>query len=64
MLRPESLLPDRQRLFVERLGLGIPALGVAEHCQVVQSASQAGVLLVEGEAGAAAERPDEAGGGA
>ena len=44
MLRPQGLLPDRQRPLVERLGLGVLALGAVELCQVVERGRQARVF--------------------
>ena len=35
--RPSLLLPDRQAAAVERLGLGVPALGLVQDRQVVQA---------------------------
>jgi len=37
MVRAARLLPDGQGAFVERLGLGVVALGVVRPCQVVQA---------------------------
>ncbi len=34
MVRPEGLFCNRQGAFVERLGLGVAALGLVEHRQV------------------------------
>jgi hypothetical protein len=34
MVGTESLLPDRQRTLVERLGVGVSALGSAQNRQV------------------------------
>ena len=48
VLRPQSLLLDRQRPLVERLGLGIPALGMVNQPQVVEADGHGGVLRPQG----------------
>ena len=45
MVGAEGLLLDRQRAFVERLGLGVLALGVVELGQVVQACGHSGMVL-------------------
>ena len=48
MLGPEGLLEDRQRPLIERLGLGVPALGLVEQGQVVEALGHVRVLGPEG----------------
>ena len=44
MLGPQGLLSDPQRTLVERLGLGVLALGVVELRQVVEALGHVGML--------------------
>src|SRR2546429_83584 len=44
MLRSHHVLPDGQRLLLERLGLLVLALVVVECCQVVEASSHMGML--------------------
>ena len=47
MLGAERLLPDRERALIERLGLGVAALGIVEHGQVVEARRHLGMLGAE-----------------
>ena len=44
MVRAESLLPDRQRALVERLGLRVLALGDIQQREVVQALGHRGMI--------------------
>ncbi len=44
MVRPQRLLPNRQRALVERLGLRVLALGVVEQSQIVQARGHIGMI--------------------
>ncbi len=46
--RPESLLPNRQRTLVQRLGLRVPALVEVEPRQVVEALGDIWMLGAEG----------------
>ena len=46
--RSQGLLHDRQRALVERLGLGVAALGFVERGQVVEARGHVGVRRSEG----------------
>ena len=47
MLRPERLLADRQGSPVERLGLGVAALGLVQKGQVVEARGDIGMRRSE-----------------
>ena len=60
MVRTQRLLADRQGAAAQRLGLGVPALGVVEGRQVVEALGRVGVVraqrLLADRQGAAAQR--------
>ena len=47
MIRAESLLPDRQRALVERLGLRVLALGIVQRREVVQARGHIGMIRAD-----------------
>ena len=49
MLRPQRLLLDRQRPLVERLGLLVPALGLIEHGEAVETLGHVRMVRAEGQ---------------
>ena len=47
MLRPQRLLLDRQRPLVERLSLPVPALGLIEHGEAVETLGHVRMVRAE-----------------